>query len=597
MVVANFDPSMETPRLVDQAMVVCRELRKRYNYAAEKAIGYIHARGSGKWKKKQLKKFREGKIKILVSTEIGSMGTDIPDINVVLQFGLPSSLEVYTQRAGRAGRTPDLLSRAVMLVPKAAYQRVRKRKKKPPNNSSSDNTDIIPAIEDTSVQQGEDEGLGEGAGDLELENELDLEGYEQPQPEVLELVDDEENEGKEWKMKVDPAVRRYITARIGSCRRQILDSHFDNPPRTSNPLGTCCDLCEGRDPLGSPSALESQAANLDSICPSRPSTPTPSSSAVSSTHSSPSRSTNVNGKRPMVSPATASKPKYRRRAGRRLKSAKDTLFRWRRRTMALVYARSPFTEEILLPDNLITSLASNSDIKSAEDIKNMISIPWLFVECHGEEVLLQIQRSDKEIDAQEEQKRAEKKARQDARKAEKAQEAEDRVRKNAEKAQERAVRAAEEAARKKAAQEAKAAKTREQERNTCLQYLQKISDPHRRGRKPNPPPYLEKYRAELQNIMPASPAPSQSTYTFHTPSQPANSNVPRTPLGAHSSTPAATPNILIHHSFFGTRANWYNDVIMTPTPSHPLVPHTVAPYPHTTTDTSTSASFSYSEAL
>ncbi len=38
------------------------------------------------------------------------------DIEVVIQFGVPCSLSVFKQRIGRAGRSPDIQARAILLV-------------------------------------------------------------------------------------------------------------------------------------------------------------------------------------------------------------------------------------------------------------------------------------------------------------------------------------------------------------------------------------------------------------------------------------------------------------------------------------------------
>ncbi|KAF8215472.1 P-loop containing nucleoside triphosphate hydrolase protein [Mycena galopus ATCC 62051] len=75
-----------------------------------------------------MKQFRKGKIRTLVATEAAGMGADIPDIELVIQFGVPSSLAVWTQRAGRAGRFPGLQARAIMLVEKSMFRQQKPRK-------------------------------------------------------------------------------------------------------------------------------------------------------------------------------------------------------------------------------------------------------------------------------------------------------------------------------------------------------------------------------------------------------------------------------------------------------------------------------------
>ncbi|KAJ7604308.1 hypothetical protein DFH06DRAFT_922515, partial [Mycena polygramma] len=47
-------------------------------------------------------------------------GADIAEIELIIQFGVPSSLSVWTQRAGRAGRSPEVHARAILLIPPTA---------------------------------------------------------------------------------------------------------------------------------------------------------------------------------------------------------------------------------------------------------------------------------------------------------------------------------------------------------------------------------------------------------------------------------------------------------------------------------------------
>ncbi|KIM51773.1 hypothetical protein SCLCIDRAFT_18307 [Scleroderma citrinum Foug A] len=86
----------------------------------------LHGPGS---KKEALKCFRNGQKRILIAMEAAGMGADIPDIELVIQFGVPSSLEVWTQWAGRAGRSPTLQARAVLLAERSMFQQKRAPKK------------------------------------------------------------------------------------------------------------------------------------------------------------------------------------------------------------------------------------------------------------------------------------------------------------------------------------------------------------------------------------------------------------------------------------------------------------------------------------
>lgn len=51
-----------------------------------------------------LKKFSEGKTKLLVATDVSSRGIDIPEVHVVLNYDMPDVVENYVHRVGRTGR-------------------------------------------------------------------------------------------------------------------------------------------------------------------------------------------------------------------------------------------------------------------------------------------------------------------------------------------------------------------------------------------------------------------------------------------------------------------------------------------------------------
>ena len=49
-------------------------------------------------------------------------GCNIPDVDVVVQWKLPSSVSTFVQRAGRAGRDPKRIGLAVLLVERSVYE-------------------------------------------------------------------------------------------------------------------------------------------------------------------------------------------------------------------------------------------------------------------------------------------------------------------------------------------------------------------------------------------------------------------------------------------------------------------------------------------
>jgi ATP-dependent RNA helicase DDX21 len=51
-----------------------------------------------------MKRFKEGKFKVLVATDVASRGLDIPNIDLVIQIEPPREVETYIHRSGRTAR-------------------------------------------------------------------------------------------------------------------------------------------------------------------------------------------------------------------------------------------------------------------------------------------------------------------------------------------------------------------------------------------------------------------------------------------------------------------------------------------------------------
>lgn len=51
-----------------------------------------------------MNRFREGRVKIMIATDVASRGLDVKDIEFVINFDMPKTIEDYVHRIGRTGR-------------------------------------------------------------------------------------------------------------------------------------------------------------------------------------------------------------------------------------------------------------------------------------------------------------------------------------------------------------------------------------------------------------------------------------------------------------------------------------------------------------
>ena len=131
-------------------------------------------------KKRIMRQFQHRKVMILIATEATGMvssnlvlyncvsltlpdqGVDIPDIKQVIQFGVPSSLSVWIQHAGHAGRLAEIKAHAILLYKKLVFHWQKKRRKKvnDEDDKGSDNS---------SSEDGENSGCKAGGNNERYE--------------------------------------------------------------------------------------------------------------------------------------------------------------------------------------------------------------------------------------------------------------------------------------------------------------------------------------------------------------------------------------------------------------------------------------------
>jgi ATP-dependent RNA helicase DeaD len=51
-----------------------------------------------------MQKYRDGKLAVLIATDVASRGIDVDDVDCVVNFDIPEENEYYVHRIGRTGR-------------------------------------------------------------------------------------------------------------------------------------------------------------------------------------------------------------------------------------------------------------------------------------------------------------------------------------------------------------------------------------------------------------------------------------------------------------------------------------------------------------
>ena len=97
-------PELETKILVfvetrRAAEALCKQLRYE-QYSARS----LHGDRDQQERQQVLESFRSGECQILVATDVAQRGLDIKDVNYVVNYSMPKTIEDYVHRIGRTGR-------------------------------------------------------------------------------------------------------------------------------------------------------------------------------------------------------------------------------------------------------------------------------------------------------------------------------------------------------------------------------------------------------------------------------------------------------------------------------------------------------------
>ncbi len=97
---------------MDQVLVFCRTKHgsdKITKFLKQKDISAaaIHGDKAQNQRQKSLKNFKDGRIRVLVATDIAARGIDIDKLGFVINFEIPNESETYVHRIGRSGRAGE----------------------------------------------------------------------------------------------------------------------------------------------------------------------------------------------------------------------------------------------------------------------------------------------------------------------------------------------------------------------------------------------------------------------------------------------------------------------------------------------------------
>jgi len=107
----KFDTLLDLYNLIStsQVIIFCNTIRKvewleqslkQNNFP----ITVIHSNMTQEQRDEVVKEFRDGKTRLLLTTDLLSRGIDIPQVNMVVNYDLPPNKETYVHRIGRCGR-------------------------------------------------------------------------------------------------------------------------------------------------------------------------------------------------------------------------------------------------------------------------------------------------------------------------------------------------------------------------------------------------------------------------------------------------------------------------------------------------------------
>lgn len=95
----EFPPVIVFASSIQAVDFLVRHLRKEQFHVAG-----LHSEKSQEYRFKLMTGFKNGKVDVLVATDLASRGLDIPEVTHVINYDIPDTIEDYIHRCGRTGR-------------------------------------------------------------------------------------------------------------------------------------------------------------------------------------------------------------------------------------------------------------------------------------------------------------------------------------------------------------------------------------------------------------------------------------------------------------------------------------------------------------
>ncbi|KAG8717276.1 hypothetical protein FRC08_007863 [Ceratobasidium sp. 394] len=221
----------------EAARHIAEELRNHFGLIGVEgslAIPYYHSIIDEETKRCTEQRFREGKARIMVTTEALTMGADFPSVELILNFLSPMLAEIWLQRSGRGARNEGIICLCLILVTKGIVKKAAKICK-------DAGVEIDPLLQKIKVE--EEDNV------LEAEEEAtDLPGAPA---------------GRLGKHVMSIEMAEYVaTGAAGGCLTEVADRIFKNPAHTSCLEVGGCESCVKQRQEQEPDAHQDRRWNI-----------------------------------------------------------------------------------------------------------------------------------------------------------------------------------------------------------------------------------------------------------------------------------------------------------------------------------------------